>query len=85
MRILITIFLMAGTAWCALAQAAPAVEARTQVRCPVTGMPVASRALFHYVTVQGRRYYVLDREAAIRLKQAPDCYVRLDGKPVNAK
>jgi YHS domain-containing protein len=54
------------------------------VLCPVTGRQVTNHALFHHVTVRGRQYYVFDREAAIRLKNCPDCYLAQDGTPLNA-
>ena len=51
--------------------------------CPVTGRPVVGRP-YHYVTVNGRNYYVFDREAGIRLRNCPDCYLAKDGTPLNA-
>jgi hypothetical protein len=58
-----------------LAVAAP------NVLCPVTGRPVANHVLFHHVNVRGRTYYVFDREAAVRLKNCPDCYLAKGGTP----
>ncbi len=53
--------------------------------CPVTGRPVANHRLYHHVQVQGRRYYVYDREAANRLRACPACYLKPDGTPRNAE
>ena len=49
--------------------------------CPVTGFPVTNHLIYHYVTVKGRQYYVFDRNAANRLRNCPDCYLKDDGTP----
>jgi YHS domain-containing protein len=53
-------------------------------QCPVTGKPVANHLLYHTVTVNGRAYYVYDREAANRLRSCPECYLTPEGQPINS-
>ena len=84
MRTLITAFLVAGAALSAPALTASASVVKANDRCPVTGLPVANHALYHYVMVKGHPYYVFDREAARRLRNAPAVYLGQDGTPVNA-
>ena len=54
-------------------------------RCPVTGQDVQNHRLYHYVDIRNHRYYVRDREAATRLRQCPDCYLRPDGTLLNER
>ena len=58
--------------------------ANPNVLCPVTGRTVTNHDLYHHVTVRGRTYFVFDREAAIRLKNCPECYLAKDGTPLVA-
>jgi hypothetical protein len=58
-------------------------QAAENTRCPVTGVDVRNHLLYHHVTVQGRKYYVHDRTAAIRLRNCPECYLGKDGTPKN--
>jgi hypothetical protein len=50
----------------------------TNLRCPVTGFDVSNRRMHHWVTVQGRSFYVFDHRAAELLKRWPEGYLRED-------
>lgn len=61
-----------------------ALETPVNERCPVTGFDVRNHLVFHHVTVNGRRYFVFDREAGVRLRLNPECYLDAQGKPRQA-
>jgi hypothetical protein len=58
---------------------APVTPVAANDICPVTGQEVRNHYLHHYVTIQGRKYYVQDRAAANLLRNCPQCYLQADG------
>jgi hypothetical protein len=76
---------LALAALLAAAPVHPAGAATANALCPVTGRDVTNHTLYHHVALGGHVYYVFDREAAIRLKACPSCYLDPEGNPLNAR